>query len=129
MAEWETKAVAGADLKLEAPWADPFVLEWLTLPPALSDLGRQEQIGKLFERLRDRRARCGKHDRHALVHGLGHDDIARDERVGRDLKRAFDLAHVELGLGVRTVQHEPQFLFRRVEQPQRLVRHAAQPNL
>ncbi|CAH0496400.1 P-loop NTPase fold protein [Novosphingobium sp. CECT 9465] len=38
MAEWETKAVAGADLKLEAPWADPFVLEWLTLPPALSDL-------------------------------------------------------------------------------------------
>ena len=38
MAEWETNAVAGADLKLEAPWADPFVLEWLTLPPALSDL-------------------------------------------------------------------------------------------
>jgi predicted KAP-like P-loop ATPase len=38
IAEWETKAVAGADLKLEAPWADPFVLEWLTLPPTLSDL-------------------------------------------------------------------------------------------
>lgn len=38
LAEWETKAAAGAELKLQAPWDDPFIVEWLTLPPALADL-------------------------------------------------------------------------------------------
>ncbi len=38
LAEWESKAMAGAELKLEVPWEDPFVLEWLTLPPALADI-------------------------------------------------------------------------------------------
>jgi predicted KAP-like P-loop ATPase len=38
LAEWEVKANAGADLKLQAPWDDTFVLEWLTLPPALADV-------------------------------------------------------------------------------------------
>ncbi|MFK3889218.1 P-loop NTPase fold protein [Sphingomonas sp. NPDC079357] len=38
LAEWEAKAVAGAELKLQAPWDDPFVTEWLTLPPALADV-------------------------------------------------------------------------------------------
>ena len=37
LAEWEAKATAGAELKLEAPWDDPFVIEWLTLPPALAE--------------------------------------------------------------------------------------------
>lgn len=37
LAEWEEKANAGAELALEAPWDEPFVKEWLTLPPALAD--------------------------------------------------------------------------------------------
>lgn len=35
--EWEEKANGGVDLVLEAPWDEPFVNEWLTLPPRLSD--------------------------------------------------------------------------------------------
>ena len=35
--ELEEKANAGAELKLDAPWNDPFITEWLTLPPALAD--------------------------------------------------------------------------------------------
>jgi predicted KAP-like P-loop ATPase len=38
LAEWEAKANAGAELKLQPPWDDPFVMEWLTLPPALADV-------------------------------------------------------------------------------------------
>ena len=37
LAEWEEKADAGAEFALAAPWDDPFVKEWLTLPPKLSD--------------------------------------------------------------------------------------------
>jgi predicted KAP-like P-loop ATPase len=37
LAEWEEKANAGNDLALQAPWDDPFVKEWLTLPPVLAD--------------------------------------------------------------------------------------------
>lgn len=38
LAEWEAKANAGGELKLQPPWDDPFALEWLTLPPALADV-------------------------------------------------------------------------------------------
>jgi predicted KAP-like P-loop ATPase len=38
LAEWEEKAQAGQELKLEAPWDSPFVREWLTMPPKLGDL-------------------------------------------------------------------------------------------
>jgi len=37
LAEWEEKANAGQDLRLQAPWDDPFVKEWLTLPPRIAD--------------------------------------------------------------------------------------------
>jgi len=37
LTEWEEKANAGADLALNAPWDEPFVKEWLTLPPVLAD--------------------------------------------------------------------------------------------
>jgi predicted KAP-like P-loop ATPase len=37
LAEWEEKANAGEELTLQAPWVDPFVREWLTLPPRISD--------------------------------------------------------------------------------------------
>lgn len=37
LAEWEERANAGNDLALQAPWDDPFVKEWLTLPPVLAD--------------------------------------------------------------------------------------------
>lgn len=38
LAEWEEKAHAGQELQLQAPWDDPFIKEWLTLPPKLADL-------------------------------------------------------------------------------------------
>ncbi|MEX2218919.1 MAG: P-loop NTPase fold protein [Phycisphaerales bacterium] len=34
--EWEAKTKAGKELKLKAPWDDPFVTEWLALPPMLA---------------------------------------------------------------------------------------------
>lgn len=37
LSEWEEKANAGQEVPLQAPWDDPFVLEWLTLPPKISD--------------------------------------------------------------------------------------------
>ena len=37
LADWEEKANAGRELELRAPWDDPFVREWLTLPPRLAD--------------------------------------------------------------------------------------------
>jgi len=37
LAEWEQKALAGEELKLEEPWDSNFVREWLTLPPCLAD--------------------------------------------------------------------------------------------
>ena len=38
LGDWEAKAVSGAELGLKPPWDDPFVQEWLALPPALADL-------------------------------------------------------------------------------------------
>jgi predicted KAP-like P-loop ATPase len=38
LAEWEDKANAGQQLALEEPWKDPFVEEWLALPPRLADM-------------------------------------------------------------------------------------------
>ena len=36
--EWEDAALKGQALKLEAPWDDSFVTEWLTVPPRLADI-------------------------------------------------------------------------------------------
>src|SRR3546814_9090243 len=38
LGDWESKASAGAELKLDAPWDAPFIVEWLTLPPALAEI-------------------------------------------------------------------------------------------
>ncbi len=38
LSEWEEKANAGQEVPLQTPWDDPFVLEWLTLPPKIADL-------------------------------------------------------------------------------------------
>jgi predicted KAP-like P-loop ATPase len=38
LTEWEEKAQAGQNLKLDPPWDSPFVREWLTVPPKLGDL-------------------------------------------------------------------------------------------
>jgi predicted KAP-like P-loop ATPase len=35
LADWEAKVTAGEKLELPAPWNDPFILEWLALPPLL----------------------------------------------------------------------------------------------
>ena len=45
LSEWEEKANAGQEVPLRAPWDDPFVLEWLTLPPKISD---QDLRGVLY---------------------------------------------------------------------------------
>lgn len=37
LSEWEEKANVGQEVPLQAPWDDPFVLEWLTLPPRIAD--------------------------------------------------------------------------------------------
>jgi predicted KAP-like P-loop ATPase len=37
LGEWERLAVAGAEVTLPPDWSDPFVKEWLKLPPALAD--------------------------------------------------------------------------------------------
>lgn len=37
LTDWEEKAVAGADLTLNPPWDEDFILEWLRLPPMLGD--------------------------------------------------------------------------------------------
>lgn len=37
LSEWEEKANAGQNLELQPPWDDPFVREWLTLPPKIAD--------------------------------------------------------------------------------------------
>ncbi|HWM49122.1 MAG TPA: P-loop NTPase fold protein [Xanthobacteraceae bacterium] len=38
LAHWEDDANAGKELKLAEPWNDPFVAEWLALPPRVADL-------------------------------------------------------------------------------------------
>jgi len=38
LATWEEKAIAGSELELPPPWDDPFIREWLTLPPVLADV-------------------------------------------------------------------------------------------
>jgi predicted KAP-like P-loop ATPase len=45
LADWETKALAAEKLELSEPWNDPFVEEWLTLPPRLAD---QDLRGVLY---------------------------------------------------------------------------------
>ena len=35
LGDWEAKVAAGEKLELPAPWNDPFILEWLALPPRL----------------------------------------------------------------------------------------------
>lgn len=37
LADWEEQALTGKKLELKAPWDDPFVEEWLALPPRLGD--------------------------------------------------------------------------------------------
>ena len=45
LSDWEKKAVAGEQLKLDEPWNDPFMQEWLALPPQLAD---QDLRGLLY---------------------------------------------------------------------------------
>lgn len=38
LVDWEEKALAGEELNLSQPWDDPFINEWLTVPPRLADV-------------------------------------------------------------------------------------------
>ncbi len=45
LADWEEKVNAGQDLQLNAPWDDPFIKEWMTLPPRIAE---QDLRGVLY---------------------------------------------------------------------------------
>lgn len=45
LVEWEKKAIAGEALEQKAPWDDPFITEWLRLPP---QLGERDLRGALY---------------------------------------------------------------------------------
>lgn len=38
LANWEERALTGEELDLDQNWNDPFIREWLTVPPRLADL-------------------------------------------------------------------------------------------
>ena len=38
LSEWEKTALTGEELILDEPWDDPFIREWLTIPPRLANL-------------------------------------------------------------------------------------------
>ena len=38
LTSWEESALAGDDVKLEDPWDEPFIREWLTVSPRLGDI-------------------------------------------------------------------------------------------
>lgn len=38
LADWEGSAIAGEELQLDEDWDDPFIREWLTVPPRLADI-------------------------------------------------------------------------------------------
>ena len=38
LAAWEQSALAGEVFELNEPWEDPFIREWLTVPPRLADI-------------------------------------------------------------------------------------------
>ena len=37
LADWEDRALAGADIELDEAWDDPFIREWLTVSPRLAE--------------------------------------------------------------------------------------------
>lgn len=37
LSDWEHKVIAGESLELKSPWDQPFITEWLRLPPQLAD--------------------------------------------------------------------------------------------
>jgi predicted KAP-like P-loop ATPase len=37
LSDWEQKAIAGETIPLKTPWDDPFIIDWLRLPPRLGD--------------------------------------------------------------------------------------------
>lgn len=45
LVEWEQKAIAGEATERKAPWDDPFIAEWLRLPP---QLGGRDLRGALY---------------------------------------------------------------------------------
>lgn len=45
LVDWEQKAIAGEKLEQKAPWDDPFIAEWLRLPP---QLGNRDLRGALY---------------------------------------------------------------------------------
>lgn len=80
LAEWEEKASAGQDLKLETPWDDPFVVEWLSLPPTLSarDLRGVLYVSREHAPLITPQDRLSSEAADLLAAMLQHPDMAAD---------------------------------------------------
>lgn len=112
LAEWEAKANAGAELALQPPWDEPFVFEWLTLPPALAglDLRGALYVGREHAPLITPEDRLSSEAAELLAGLLAHPDMAgalkdRLARVGRAettvmMDRLLDRARQEQAWGV-----------------------------
>lgn len=112
LAEWEAKANAGGELALQPPWDEPFVLEWLTLPPALAglDLRGALYVGREHAPLITPEDRLSSEAAELLTGLLAHPDMAgtlkdRLARVSRAettviMDRLLDRARQEQAWGV-----------------------------
>ncbi len=78
LAEWEEKANAGGTVDLRAPWSDPFVQEWLTLPPRLAekDLRGALYVSREHAPLRTPEDRLSSESAEVLGALLEHPDMA-----------------------------------------------------
>lgn len=112
LAEWEAKAISGTELALVAPWDDPFVLKWLTLPPSLAeiDLRGALYVGREHAPLITPEDRLSSEAANLLAGLLEHPDMAatlkgRLARIARAettvmLDRLLDRARQEQAWGV-----------------------------
>src|SRR5437588_10710310 len=79
-----------------------------------------EEACELLQAPADPRLRGVDHCRHALVHGLGNEDVAGNQHVRLHLKSSFDFSDVELYLRIRPVEHELELAHRNIQQTQSL---------
>lgn len=112
LAEWEAKANAGTELKLDAPWDEPFIQEWLTLPPGLAkiDLRGALYVGREHAPLITPEDRLSSEAAELLAGLLEHPDMAatlkgRLNKVARPeatvmMDRLLDRARQEQAWGV-----------------------------
>jgi predicted KAP-like P-loop ATPase len=112
LTDWEQKANAGQDMQLPVPWDDPFILEWLTLPPQIADLDLRGAlyVSREHTPLISPQDRLSSEAAELLAALLQHPDMAADlkERLAKTSKsemtiimdRLLDRARQEQEWGV-----------------------------